>query len=1191
GAESAGSPQSGRGEREHLLDVRGVVAGGRLRVQWSYGEGVHLRATVEGVAERFGAELRGLIEHCRSEEAGGYTPSDFPLAQVGQEALDGLLGRERGVEDLYPLSPLQEGLLFHTLYEPGSSAYMGQTGFEIRGDLDVEAFRRAWEGVLERHSALRAAFAWEKVERPLQVVRRRVALPLREEDWRGMSGEEQRAGVAAYLAGDREQGMDLSRAPLMRLALFRTDERVHQIVWTHHHAILDGWSLPILFRDVLLLYEGVKRGEAVELAEARPYRDYVAWLERQDMAGAERFWREELAGFTTPTVLDPAEPRAPGDRGEDREYHLALSPGATRSLRELAQRERLTLNTVVQGAWALLLSRYAGEEDVLFGATVSGRPADLEGVEGMVGLFINTLPVRVRARPEARLVEWLKELQARQAELRDYEHTPLVQVQGWSEVPAGQPFFESILVFQNYPLDEMLQQREWELEIRTTTIVEEGNYHPLMLAVVPGAELSLKMEYDPERYGAAAIERLVGQLRVLLEGIAGDPDRRLADLPLLGKAERERVLAEWNGTAEYFPKTCIHELITAQAARTPYAPAAVHEGEHLAYAELDRRSSQLANHLRGLGVGPEVRVALCLERGLATAVAILGVLKAGGAYVPLDADYPAERLAYMLGDCDAPVLLTQERLRGLLPENSAEVVCLDTGWPGIARESSEPPRSGVGPQNLAYVIYTSGSTGRPKGVQIEHRALVQFASSMVGRLGLTPADRVLQFASPAFDVVVEELFPAWLSGAAVVFPGGDLLDPGQLLKVVERERVTAFELPTAYWHEWVYERVRSEGRLPGHVRFVIVGGERVVPERLAEWSRLGVPLVHVFGLTETAVTSTTLRLEAGDDGSRWPNLPVGTPIPNTRIYVLDTSLNPVPPGMAGELYVGGEGVARGYLGRPDLTAARFVPDSFAAEPGGCLYRTGDRVRWLADGNLEFLGRIDLQVKVRGHRIEPAEIEAVLARHPAVREAVVMVREDTSGDRRLVAYMVPARGFVPADDGLRVCTPESGVERVTAADLYRFVERELPSYMVPTTSVFLQDLPLTPNGKLDRRALPAPQWYEGEGSYVPPRTPVEEVLAGIWAEVLRTERVGVHDNFFALGGHSLLAMRVISQVRERLAAEVPIRTMFEGPTVAELASRVESYHMELPVDAEGLEERLAELEGLSEEELRLLLEQG
>ncbi|HEX2094716.1 MAG TPA: amino acid adenylation domain-containing protein, partial [Longimicrobiaceae bacterium] len=1017
--ESPGASAEGSGTRSHRLEVSGAVQGGRLELEVGYSEGVYRRETVERVAGWYREELRELIAHCTTAGAGGYTPSDFPLAALGQEALDRLLGSERGVEDVYPLTPMQQGMLFHALYAPNSGIYVGHLALVLEGTLDAGALERAWQGGVGRHAALRASFAWEGLEQPVQVIRRAVEVPFRWEDWRGRSAAEQEAALGRYLEEDRRAGFELGRAPLMRVALFRTGEREHWLVWTHHHLILDGWSLPVLFRDVLALYEAYRRGEAPQVGEGRPYGEYVAWLGRQDLGRAEAYWREALAGFTAPTPLPlrPAVAKDSGSQGHG-EAWLSLGTRATTALQGQGRRWGVTMNTLVQGAWALLLARYSDEDDVVFGTTVSGRPAELAGVEEMVGLFINTLPVRVRVEEGASLRDWLRELQGGQVMAREYEFSPLVQVQKWSEVPAGEPLFESLVVFENYPIEEGLGEGLDRLQVRRKGSSEETNY-PLVLSAVADARLVAELHYDRGRIEPEIAERMMGHLETVLAALGGDPRQRLSDVSLLTDAERAQVLEAWRGPAAAYPRTrCIHELIGECAAAEPGAVAVVCGEVRLTYAELNARAGRLADRLRSLGVGCEDRVGVCLERSAALAIAILGVLRAGGAYVPLDPAYPGERLSFLLADSEARVVVTRSGLGDLLPPDGPARLLVDSASDADVPVCEPDGVPDVDPADLAYVIYTSGSTGTPKGVMVSHRSLVCYAEGMRERLGLRSTDRFLQFASPGFDVMVEEIFPAWLSGAAVVFPEGDLLDsPSGLLEVVEAQGVTAFELPTAFWHTWVHELSAEGRRLPESVRFVIVGGERVLPERLAEWARQELPLVHVFGLTETTVTTTTFRLEAGDDGSRWSNLPVGHTLPNAELYILDTRMHPVPAGAVGELYVGGEGVARGYAGRPALTAERFVPDPFAGAPGARLYRTGDRVRWSEAGGLEFLGRVDQQVKVRGYRIEPGEIEAALVRHPAVSQAAVAVREGSPGQKQLVAYVVPAAGYRAGLGGL------------------------------------------------------------------------------------------------------------------------------------------------------------------------------
>ncbi|MBV9775316.1 MAG: amino acid adenylation domain-containing protein, partial [Gemmatimonadetes bacterium] len=1009
--------------------------------------------------------------------------------------------------------------------------------FSLRGPVDAAALREAWQRVVDREPVLRTAFAWEGLERPLQVVRSRAPLPWEEHDWRGEPPEGRGERLEAYLEGERERGFDPMRPPLMRVALLRVADDAWELVWSYHHLLLDGWSISLLLQEVFALYEA-RLGHRVPVpARRRPFRDYVAWLLRQDPSRAEAFWRGVLEGFPRPTPLGV-------DRGEAREEdgfgtaERHLSAAATEALHAFAQRHRVTPNTLVQGAWGLLLSRYSGEEDVVFGAAVSGRPPELAGMDEMVGLFINTLPVRVRVEGEARVEGWLAALQRRQVTAREHEHTPLSQVQRWSEVPAGLPLFESLVAFENHPVREVVGEDAQGFRVEAWRGTGRSHY-PLAVTVLPGDRMKLKLDHRRGRIGEDAAERMADHLLRLMEGMAAHPERRLSELELLGEAERRQVLEEWNRTATEYPRDLyVHRLFEAQAERTPDAVALAAGGERLTYAELNRRANRLAHHLRGLGVGPEARVAVCLERGPELVVSVLGVLKAGGAYVPLDPDLPVERLAWMIADAGVPVLVTRERLHAALPPHPAATLRVDTQAERIAAEREDDPAGGAGSGNAAYVIYTSGSTGRPKGVLVEHGSLANLVAWHRRTFSVSPDDRATLLAGIGFDASVWELWPYLASGARVHLPAEEVRTSPPLLRDwLVGERITLAFLPTP-----LAEAVLSlEWPAETALRRLLTGGDRLL--RFPP-SSLPFEVVNHYGPTETTVVVTSGPVPTGSDAVGAPS--IGSAIDNTRLYVLDARLQPVPVGVAGELYVGGAGVARGYLDRPELTAERFVPDPFGGPgaAGARMYRTGDRVRRLPTGELEFVGRIDGQVKIRGFRIETGEVEAVLAGHPAVRECAVMAREDAPGSARLVAYVV---GSVE-EEALRA-----------------WLRRSLPEYMVPGVFVSLERMPLTPNGKLDRRALPAPEHAPGEGRHQAPRTPVEEALAGIWAEVLGVERVGVRDSFFALGGHSLLAIGVVSRVQAALGVELPLRALFEAPTVAELAERVEALRRaELPV---------------------------
>jgi amino acid adenylation domain-containing protein/non-ribosomal peptide synthase protein (TIGR01720 family) len=1132
--------------RRYLLEVGGGVTGGRLRMGWTYAEGVHREATVQRLADDYVAALRALIAGARAAGASAYTPSDFPLAPLTQAQLDGVVAGRR-VEDLYPLSPMQEGLLFHALAgNDGTQAYQVQVAQMLEGPLDAGLLRRAWAEVVKRHAILRTSFVWEGLPRPLQRVESGVEMPWRIEDWRGMTAGEQEAALDAFLAQERAEGLALDQAPLLRCALFRTGDEAYCISWSIHHLLLDGWSSSRVMNEVMRLYGAWSAGQSVELAPVPPFRDYIAWLERKDPGAGERYWRGVLAGFAAPTPLPVDRPAAPGAELRHAREQRVLSPGLTQRLAEAARVRQVTVNTLVQGAWGLLLSRYAGEDDVVFGATVAGRPVELDGVEQMVGLFINTLPVRMRVPGGAGLNAWLAELQRTQAEAREHSYAPLVNIQGWSEVQRGTPLFDSLVIFENFPvarsgMDEAAHTAP-RLRFTGARAVEWTNY-PLSLMAAPGRELQFTLSYDARRFEGRSIVRMLDHLQRVLEQMADDGDGPLDALTLLDPTERGQVVEAWNRTAGPYPHVCIHELFEAQVRATPDAAAVVFGQDTLTYAELDAHANRLAHALRGRGVGPEDRVALCLERGLDLLPVFFGILKAGAAYVPLDPTHPVDRLRYMLQDSGARLLVTQSWLGERLPESmlgagegeagAPAVLFVDAMGAELEGQPADAPVTGVRPENLAYVYYTSGSTGRPKGVAMHHYGPANYFAW--GREAYRAADGrgAPVFSSMAVDLTLANFIPLFAGTAVELLPEG----PGVEALADAIRRSPGFSMiKITPAHLSMLNGILTPAEAAAAAGTLVVGADNLLAEPTHFWrdAAPGVRLVNEYGPTETVVGCSLYEIPAA--GHAEGRIPIGRPITNLAMYVLDGGMRPVPPGVPGELYVGGVGVARGYLGRPGLTAEKFVPDPFGAA-GSRLYRTGDRARFLEDGNLEFLARMDFQVKIRGYRIEMGEVESVLSAHPAVRDALVMAREDQAGDRRLVAYVVPQPGAAAGADALRDALRE-----------------RLPEYMVPAAFVFLDAFPAGTTGKVDRRALPAPEY--GSAEYVAPRTDVEASLAAIWADVLGVERVGAQDHFFDRGGHSLLIMRLIGQVRSAFGVELSIRTVFAQPTLEAMAADVE-----------------------------------
>jgi surfactin family lipopeptide synthetase C len=1085
----------------------------------------------------------------------------------------------KNIEAIYPLSPVQQAMLFHTLFEPESAAYFSQLNCSIEGDLDVISFKKAWQRVMDRHSSLRTAFVWEGVEQPLQVLGERVKLTVEELDWKALDEIEQRQRLKAYLKQDMEKGFKLSKAPLMRLALIEIGENRYQFIWSHHHLLLDGWSWPLVIREALAFYDAFSKGEDLQLEPARPYASYISWLLNQNLSKAEVYWRETLRGLHAPTALAVVcrPEKLSGAEEIYKEIRATLPSRLLIELQSLAKQYQLTLNTVAQGAWALLLGCYSGVKDIIFGITSSGRPPTLQGVEKIVGVFINTLPFRAQIAARSPLASWLKQLQSQQVELRQYEFSPLTEVHGWSQIPRTLPLFESIFVFQNYPVDASLRKQNGNLKIHVAGTVENTNY-PITVVASAASELMLKIVYDTRLFDKATIERVIGHLQTLLENMAADPERPVWSLPLLTRTERDQLLIEFNNTEAQFPlDKCLPELFEQQVNRSPDAIAVSDGEEALTYSEFNRQANQLAHYLRKSGVGPESMVGVCLERGPDIIIALLAVLKAGGAYVPLDPFYPKERMAYIISNARISALITRQSMMEKFPDRYPCAICVDTNRDLIDRESETGVAGRVTPENLAYVIYTSGSTGLPKGAMIEHRGMLNHLFAKIEDLKLTCDDVVAQTASQCFDISVWQFLAVLLVGGRVeIFDDESAHYPAKLLERVERIGVTILETVPALLRG-AHEKQVSSGASRYRIRtlrWLLVTGEALPPDLCRQWLQTHAtpPLLNAYGPTECSDDVTHFPIhEAVSD--RLNTIPIGRPVANLRIYIVDRRLEPLPIGVAGELYVEGIGVGRGYFDNPSRTAEAFVANPVARQPGSRLYRTGDLARYLPDGNIEYLGRIDHQIKIRGFRIELGEIESVLCEHPAVKQAVVNVREEGNGDKKLIAYLVAEQEPGPSQTELR-----------------GFLSGKLPDYMLPSFFVSLSEFPLTSNGKIDRQALAAADLTTCAiaREYSAPRTAVEEVIAGIWAEVLNLERIGIDDNFFEVGGHSLLAIQVLSRLLEIFHIDLPLRALFDAVTVAELAERVVAREPR-PGQAEKIARVVKKMEGISSEEKQKMLQ--
>lgn len=1045
--------------------------------------------------------------------------------------------------DPYLLSPMQQGMLSHRLDGVTPGVDVEQVIGEWSGAVVIAHLEQAWREVVARHAALRTGFIWRDGAEPQQVVQPAdaVALPVTRQDYRTVAAAQR--GLAQYLEADRRVGFPSLAAPLLRLAILRAGER-GWLVTTYHHLILDARGMTVLFREVIERYDALLRGESRAWPEPTPYRAYLDWLQANDPTAAEAFWRKHLAGFSSPVGLSlgqTTEP-TPGAEGPG-ELGLRLGASTMAALRVAARRHEVTVNTMIQAAWAVLLHRYTGEEDIVFGAVRSGRHVPIAGANDLVGLMINTVPVRVRLSADTALATLLRELRHQWQAFRPHEHTPLVKIQAWSGLAPGRALFETLVSYQEGAWDASLPalpgvSSGWRFDRRS-----QPN-QTLALDISGGPELSIRLVYDPARLAGEAVARLLGHYAQILEGLAAEAGPAVVALPMLTAWERRRLLVTWNDTQLDYPRTtCVHTRVEAHAAATPERLAVADPVTSLSYGELNRRANRLAHWLQRQGVKSETLVAVAMERSVEMVVAWLGILKAGAAFVPVDPAYPADRVAFQLEDCGARVLLV--RAGGHLGAKLPGVTVLDLKADGreLAAESDSNPTASTNSRQLAYVIYTSGSTGRPKGVQIEHRSLMNLVTWHLTTYGVTPDERATHLASPAFDASVWEIWPYLAAGASVHVPDDDTrVAPADLVRWLVREQITVAFMPTPLAEAALHEAWPDRMAL----RVLLTGGDKLKRRPPA-----GLPfaLVNHYGPTECTVVATAAAVPA--DASD-PGAPViGRPIANTQAYVLDPQAELVPVGVTGELYLGGDGLARGYLRRPELTAERFVPNPFAAGGSSRLYRTGDRVRWTAAGTLEFLGRVDSQLKIRGCRIEPGEIEAALQAYGAVREALVIARPDVRGELQLAAYVIGSE-----DAGL------------TETALMDFLRARVPAYMVPASLLVLPAWPLTPNGKIDRAALPLAAERAGDstGDVDQPQSALEASIARIFGEVLGRPAGERTANFFELGGHSLLAAQVITRLNREFPPGLTVRALFDQPTVAGLAREMERRRAENPRSA-------------------------
>ncbi|QBF25981.1 amino acid adenylation domain-containing protein [Pseudomonas tructae] len=1175
--ESAGLAHDLEAPLPNWLSVDGQVYGGELQLRWTFSRERYDRQTIEALVEAYRRELISLIEHCLSPDAGSFTPSDFPLAQLSQEQIDALPVAAAQIDDVYPLTPMQEGLLLHTLLEPGTGIYYMQDRYRINSALDPQRFAAAWQAVVGRHEALRASFSWNAGEAMLQIIHKPGSTPVDYQDWSDISEIDQQTRLQALHKQEREAGFDLLQRPPFHLRLLRVGEDRYWFMMSNHHILIDAWCRSLLMNDFFEIYLAMGEGRQAQLPVPPRYRDYISWLQHQDLDAARQWWRSNLEGFERSTAVPTDRPLLRDHAAEhagmvvgDCYTRLDAADGAR--LRELAQAHQLTINTFAQAAWALVLSRYSGDRDVVFGVTVAGRPVSMPQMQRTVGLFINSVALRVTlpaAGERCSVRQWLQSLLERNMELREYEYLPLVGIQECSELPKGQPLFDSLFVFENAPVEVAVLDRAQSLNASSDSGRTHTNF-PLTAVCYPGDDLGLHLSFDQRYFDTVTVERLLAEFKRLLLALAEGFHGEVSELPLLGETERRFLLEDCNRSEQvYSLEQSYAELFEARVMAHPQRIAARCLEQSLSYAELNRQANRLGHALVAAGVAVDEPVALLAERDLPLLGMIIGSFKAGAGYLPLDPGLPLTRLQRIVDLSRTPVLVCSqacaEQGRALLDELPCGGRPKLLVWEAIQAGAGPDANPGIysGPDNLAYVIYTSGSTGLPKGVMVEQRGMLNNQLSKVPYLQLDEQDVIAQTASQSFDISVWQFLAAPLFGAQVaIVPNAIAHDPQGLLDHVQATGITVLEsVPSLIQGMLANDQQPLDG-----LRWMLPTGEAMPPELAWQWLQRypQIGLVNAYGPAECSDDVAFFRVDAAS--TRGSYLPIGTPTDNNRLYLIGDDQELVPLGAVGELCVAGTGVGRGYVGDPLRTAQAFIPHPFGA-PGERLYRTGDLARRRVDGVLEYVGRIDHQVKIRGYRIELGEIEARLHEQGEIRHAAVGVQEGVNG-KHLVGYLVASNAG--ADTSLLL---EQVKQRLRA---------ELPEYMVPLHWAWLAQLPLNANGKLDRKALPAIDiGAQHSQAYLAPRSELESTLGGIWAQVLKVERVGVRDNFFELGGHSLLATQIASRVQKVLQLNVPLRAMFECSTVEELATYVEGLKAsELSDDkVDRLSDLMAELEAL------------
>ncbi|MFN6395714.1 MAG: amino acid adenylation domain-containing protein [Aphanizomenon sp.] len=1054
-----------------------------------------------------------------------------------------------------PLSFGQEQLWFLSQIQDNTT-YNLPLALQISGSLNISVLEQVITEIVRRHEILRTNF--QQIEgKNLQVIRPEINISLQVINLDQITAKQQLQNVQQLINQETDKIFNLSEDDLFQSTLYQLNQNSYILLLNMHHIISDGWSIGILLQELSTLYGAYLAGNKSPLPDLQiQYADYAIWQKEKFTSEIREkqlnYWKQQLADIPPLLELPTDKPRPPIQSFRGGIWEFSINSNLSQKIRTLTQQSDATLFMIMLAAFVILLYRCSGQDDILIGSPMAGR--NRQEIQSLIGYFVNTVVLRTKLTGNPNFREILNQVRQVATDAHNYQDIPynqVVEVLNPQRNLSYNPVFQILFDLQ-HSLTDKLQLPGLTLQ----PFLGEHSTSKFDLSLIiedRGTELIGAWEYSSDLFTQEAISRITENFQTLLNGIVNNPETPINQLPIISAFEQQQILEKWNNTQQDYPESfCIHELLTQQVIKTPDAIAVKFGNQQLTYTQLNQKANQLANYLQNCGVTSEVLVGLYLERSLDILIAILAILKAGGAYLPLDPKYPQTRLTDILNDSQVSIILTQEKLltslssplpRGETPLTpyQGKIILLDTDSTIISQQNIETPISAIKPDNLAYVIYTSGSTGKPKGVMITHQNIVNHATSIIDKYQINSHDRILQFTTFIFDVAAEEIFPAWLSGATLIIcPQEMVTNLIEFSQFLAQESLTVVNLPTPYWQEWVLEIDRKISQIPDSLRLVITGSDQVLPEKLALWQKLvtekrqNIQWINAYGLTETTITSTVYQLPVNYQLNTTHSVPIGRPIANTEIYILDQNLQPVPIGIPGELHIGGAGLARGYLNRKQLTNEKFISNPISSSKSSRLYKTGDLARYLPDGNIEFLGRIDYQVKIRGFRIELGEIEAVLAQHPLVKSSAVIVREIQPGNKQLVAYVV-------TED-------HSNIQQ----DLRSFLKQNLPDYMLPAFFVRLAELPLTPTGKINRRALSALMLeLNHETDYILPRNPLEQKLAEIWCQVLGLEKVSVEENFFNLGGHSLATIQIISRIRETLKIDLPLQYLFTEPTIAGL----------------------------------------